>query len=90
MKELMNIIYAFATEYLGLILSVLTVLAGLAPDALALLQRRRSGFRRRRRRRGGGIFGALGALLLIFLFGGIAILVLGALALFRLIGGRRR
>ena len=87
----MNIIYAFVAEHLGLFLSALTIVAGLAPDALALLQRRRSGFRRRRRRRrGGGIFGALGALLLIFLFGGIAILVLGALFLFRLIGGRRR
>ena len=88
-KAFMNIIYAFVAENLGLVLSALTVFAGLVPDALALLQRRRrSGFRRRSRRRGGGIFGALGALLLIFLFGGVAILVLGALFLFTLIGGR--
>lgn len=87
----MNLVYATAMQHLELVLYAFTILAGVAPEALALLQRRRGGFRtRRRRRRGGGIFGALGALLLIFLFGGIAILVLGALALFRLISGRRR
>ena len=87
----MAFIYAIAVENIQLVLYAFTLLAGLAPEALALVQRRRGGFRpRRRRRRGGGIFGALGALLLIFLFGGIAILVLGALALFRIIGGRRR
>lgn len=87
----MAFVYAITVEYSQLVLYAFTLLAGLVPEALALLQRRRSGFRgRRRRRRGGGIFGALGALLLIFLFGGIAILVLGALALFRLMGGRRR
>lgn len=86
----MNFVYAIATEQLGLVLYALTLLAGVVPEAFALVQRRR-GFRsRRRRRRGGGIFGALGALLLIFVFGGIAILVIGAIALFRLIGGRRR
>ena len=86
----MAFVYAVTVQHLELILYAFTLLAGVAPEALALLQRRRGGFRRRRRRRGGGIFGALGALLLIFVFGGIAILVLGALALFRMIGGRRR
>ena len=86
----MNFIYAVVMGHLELILYAFTLLVGGAPEALALLQRRRGGFRRRRRRRGGGIFGALGALVLIFVFGGIAILVLGALALFRMIGGRRR
>lgn len=88
----MNFVYAVVMDHLELVLYAFTLLAGVAPEALALLQRRRGGFRsrRRRRRRGGGIFGALGALLLIFVFGGIAILVLGALALFRIIGGRRR
>ena len=87
----MNMIHSIAMQHLELVLYAFTLLAGVVPEALALLQRRRGGFRtRRRRRRGGGIFGALGALLLIFLFGGIAILVLGALALFRLISGRRR
>ncbi len=87
----MNLVYAIAVEHLELVLYAFTLFAGLAPEALALLQRRRGGFSsRRRRRRGGGIFGAFGVLLLIFLFGGIAILILGALALFRLIGGRRR
>ena len=84
-------IYAVMMQHVELVLYALTLLAGLVPEALALVQRRRGGFRsRRRRRRGGGIFGALGALLFIFLFGGVAILILGALALFRLIGGRRR
>ena len=87
----MAFVYAVTVEHLELVLYAFTLLAGVAPEALALLQRRRGGLRRRRRRsRGGGIFGALGALLLIFVFGGIAILVLGALALFRMIGGRRR
>jgi hypothetical protein len=87
----MTFIYAVMVEHLELLLYAFTLLAGVVPEALALLQKRRGGFRRRRRRsRGGGIFGALGALLLIFVFGGIAILVLGALALFRMIGGRRR
>ena len=82
--------YALLVEHLELVLYASTLLVGVVPEAFALLQRRRGGIRRRRRRRGGGIFGALGALLLIFVFGGIAILVLGALALFRMIGGRRR
>ena len=88
----MNIIYAVVMEHAGLILSAFALLVGLVPEAFVLLQRRRGGLRRRRsrRRRGGGIFGALGALLFIVLFGGLAILVLGALALFRIIGGRRR
>ncbi len=87
----MNLVYAIAVEHLELVLYAFTLLAGVAPEALALLQRRRGGFSsRRRRRRGGGIFGAFGVLLLIFLFGGLAILLLGALALFRLISGRRR
>ena len=88
----MDIVYAVVVHHLELVLYALTLLVGVAPEALALLQRRRGGLRsrRRRRRRGGGLFGALGALVLIFLFGGIAILVLGALALFRIIGGRRR
>lgn len=88
----MNLVYAVVMNNFELVLYAFTLLVGVAPEAVALLQRRRGGFRstRRRRRRGGGIFGALGALLLIFLFGGIAILVLGALALFRIIGGRRR
>ena len=86
----MNLVYAIAMEHLALVSYAFTLLVGLVPEAFALLQRRRGGFRTRRRRRGGGIFGALGALLLIFLFGGIAILVLGALALFKLISGRRR
>lgn len=86
----MTFVYAILVEHLELVLYASTLLAGLVPEALALLKRR-GGFRtRRRRRRGGGIFGALGALLLIFVFGGVAILILGALALFRLIGGRRR
>jgi hypothetical protein len=87
----MNMVYSIVMQHLELVLYAFTLLAGVVPEAFALLQRRRGGFRtRRRRRRSGGIFGALGALLLIFLFGGIAILVLGALALFRLISGRRR
>lgn len=87
----MSFVYAVAAENIGLIVYGLTLLVGVVPEAFALLQRRRGGLRgRRRRRRGGGIFGALGALLFVFLFGGIAILVLGALALFRMIGGRRR
>ena len=87
----MDIVYAVVMNHVELVLYALTLLVGVAPEGLALLQRRRGGLGRRRRgRRGGGIFGALGALLLIFLFGGIAILVLGALALFRMIGGRRR
>lgn len=87
----MTFIYAIVVEHLELVLYAFTILAGVMPEAFALLQKRRGGLRRRRRRsRGGGIFGALGALLLIFVFGGIAILVLGALALFRMIGGRRR
>ena len=87
----MTFVYAIAIEHLELVLYAFTLLAGVAPEALALLQRRRRGLRgRRRRRKGGGIFGALGALLLIFLVGGIAILILGAFALFRMIGGRRR
>lgn len=88
----MVMIYAVMVQHVELILYAFTLLAGVAPEALALVQRRRGGFRsrRRRRRRGGGIFGALGALLFIFLFGGVAILILGALALFRIIGGRRR
>ncbi len=87
----MSFFYAVAAENIELVVYALTLLVGLVPEAFALLQRRRGGLRgRRRRRRGGGIFGALGALLFVFLFGGIAILVLGALALFRMIGGRRR
>lgn len=86
----MTFVYAIAIEHLELVLYAFTLLAGVAPEALALLQRRRRGLRGRRRRRRGGIFGALGALLLIFLVGGIAILILGAFALFRMIGGRRR
>lgn len=87
----MNMVHSIVMQHLELVLYAFTLLAGVVPEAFALLQRRRGGFRtRRRRRRSGGIFGALGALLLIFLFGGIAILVLGALALFRLISGRRR
>lgn len=86
----MTFVYAILVEHLELVLYASTLLAGLVPEALALLKRRGGLRTRRRRRRGGGIFGALGALLLIFVFGGVAILILGALALFRLIGGRRR
>ncbi len=87
----MGFFYALAIEHLEMVLYALTLLAGVVPEALAVLQRRRrGGLSRRRRRRGGGIFGALGMLLLVFLFGGILILVLGALALFKIIGGRRR
>ncbi|QIN80411.1 hypothetical protein GBA65_19955 [Rubrobacter marinus] len=87
----MSLFHAIAVQHFELVLYAFTLLAGVAPEALALLQRRRSGFRsRRRRRRSGGLFGAFGALLLIFLFGGVAILLLGALALFRLVTGRRR
>lgn len=87
----MGFFYALVIEHLEMVLYALTLLAGVVPEALAVLQRRRrGGLSRRRRRRGGGIFGALGMLLLVFLFGGLLILVLGALALFRIIGGRRR
>lgn len=86
----MTLVYAVAIQHLELVLYAFTLLAGLVPEAVALIQRRRGGFRTRRRRRGGGLFGALGALLFIFLFGGLAILLLGALLLFRLISGRRR
>ena len=88
----MGYFYALVIEHLEIVLYALTLLAGVVPEALAVLQRRSRGglSRRRRRRRGGGIFGALGMLLLVFLFGGILILVLGALALFKIIGGRRR
>ena len=87
----METIYLFTVGHLGLILSALAVAAGVAPEAFALLQRRRGGFRsRRRRRRRGGLFGALGALLFIFVFGGLAILVLVALLFFRFVAGRRR
>lgn len=68
----------------------LSLVVGALPEGLALIQRR--GFRRRgfgRRRRPGGIFGALGALLFVFLIFPLVILALAAYGVYRLIGGRR-
>lgn len=64
---------------------------GALPDALLLLQRRGLGRRglRTRRRRSGGIFGALGALMLVFLIGPLVILALVAYVVYKLLSGRR-
>ena len=87
-------LYALAAEHPGLALYALSLLLGVLPDALALLQRRglgrRGGLRtRRRRRRSGGLLGALGALALLFVLGPIVLLALAAYAAYRFFGGRR-
>ena len=86
-------VYAFATHHLEIALYALPLLVGALTDALALLQRRglgrRGGLRTRRRRRSGGLFGALGALALIFVLGPLVLLALVAYGAYRFFAGRR-
>lgn len=90
----MAYVYAGLLGHIEWVLYAVSLLVGTAPDALALLRKRsssrKSGLSRSpRRRRSGGIFGALGGLLLIFLFGIIAVLVLVAYVVYRMIRARR-
>ncbi len=81
-------LYALAAEHPGLALYALSLLLGVLPDALALLQRRglgrRGGFRTRRRRRRAG--GLLGTLVLLFVLGPLVLLALAAYAAYRYFG----
>jgi len=88
-------LYVIAVEHLEWILWASTLIAGAAPDALAVIQRRRGGgfgrgFRPRRRRRRGGLFGALGALALFLILGPVVILLLVAYAFYATVSRRRR
>ncbi len=84
--------YALAAGHLEWGAYILPLLVGALPEALAFLQRRglgRRGFGSRRRRRSGGLFGALGALVLVFVLGPLVLLALVAYGAFRFFAGRR-
>lgn len=86
----MTYIHAIAAGNSDFILFALSLFVGALPKGFSLLQRRgfgRRGFGRRRRSR--GIFGALGALIFLFVVGPIVVLGLIAYVAYRLLSGRR-